>query len=150
MGDEAQIKLEQKVDPTLFRSVQQLATQARDVDILKEVYEDAKQFSINGEPVQDKRLIDFVEQWVVAKNEPYSVEYFDARDISMAMREDFKTIDNYIISKLKEANQETSIDSYKAFIKKLEKSLGLTEHSETMHRITEILRFIENGNKRFT
>ena len=137
-------QIEVRSDPTLFRAAQQLAPQASDARILQEVYEDAKTYQMGGQDV-NKKLVDFVEQWNELTGTPFSTDYFEAQEVLPVMRKELNQIDRYVISKLKEAHQKTTLEAYQLFTKKLEKALGLTEHSETMHRITEILKFIENS-----
>jgi hypothetical protein len=98
-----------------------------------------------GDMEVNKKFVDFVEQWNELTGTPFSTDYFDAHEVLPVMRKELNQIDRYVLSKLKEAHQKTTLEAYQLFTKKLEKALGLTEHSETMHRITEILKFIESS-----
>lgn len=131
-------------DPTLFRKAQAIRPQVRDVDVLNKVVEEAKSYSISGEEIP-KRLYEFVEQYQVSKKQPYSVDYFGAKEIyNDETKKDFEKIDEFIMAKLKEANQKTSLEAYGEILQKIEEALGLTKNSELFHRIKEIIKFISN------
>ena len=151
MGEETQKGQEtgsKPVDLTLFRSAQRdLSQTASDQGVLEDVVNEDIKSHIEGEVDQD--LFETVEEYIEIIKEPYAVKYFKAAEIFNGLTEgDFESIDGYILDKIKNSNQKTTFEVYEKILKALEESLSISEDHETMHRIVQIVKFIEHGTQR--
>ena len=150
MGEETQKGQEtgsKPVDLTLFRSAQRdLSQTASDQGVLEDVVNEDIKSHIEGEVDQD--LFETVEEYIEIIKEPYAVKYFKAAEIFNGLTEgDFESIDRYILDKIKSSNQKTTFEVYDKLLAALEGALNLSEDYETMHRIVQVVKFIEHGKE---
>lgn len=143
-------KTEIREDPTLFRRAQLIESEVSDKKVLETVVESARQYTLGGTEIP-KRFYEFIEQYQESKRQPYAVEFYKAEAIyGEKTKEDFKTIDDYILQALRKANQQTTPEAYEDVLLKIEDALGLTKNSETLHRITEVVKFINYGKYKYS
>lgn len=132
------------LDLTVFRTLQR--SEPASPDALKKAFNDDVKASIGGDGPVDQEMFETVDEYLEIVGEPYSAKYFMAEDILNDLtRDDFKVIDEHILSRIKEKKQKTSFDVYKKTLEGLESLLGLDKDNETMHRILKIVKFIKNG-----
>ncbi len=103
-----------KQDFTLFRRAQQeIGENASDKKLFKEVVNDNIKKSIGTDGKIDKSLFQTVQEYIDIAKEPYSVDYYGAKEIYNGLTEsNFKAIDKYILDKIKTSNQKPTFDVY--------------------------------------
>lgn len=136
-----------KVDLSLFRQAQRnIAETASNKGIFKEVANEDIKKSIGNDGEVDQSLFKSVDEYIEIMKQPYSVKFYNAKEIYNAMTEaDFERIDKYVLDKIKSSHQKTTFEVYEKMLRAIEGALSLSDDHDTMHRIVTISKFIKNG-----
>jgi len=148
MGEETKTTEEiAKPDLTLFRRAQQeIGSTASNKELFKEVANEDIKKSIGSDGSIDLSLFKTIDEYIEITKEPYSVKFYEAKEIYNEMTEyDFKKIDKYILDKIKKTNQKSTFEVYNKVLRTLEDVLNLSDDHDTMHRIVTISKFIQHG-----
>lgn len=150
MGEETKTSEEVvKPDSTLFRGMQRdIGKTAVNGELFKEVINEDIRKSISNDGRIDISLFKTVDEYREIIGEPYSVKFYEAKEIYNRMTEDdFENIDRYILNEIKKAHQKSTLEVYTKTLKNLERILNLSDDYETMHRIVTVSKFIQHGNQ---